>query len=143
MKFLAYGFLIVLFLTNVNKCEKGVDEAMASLGETFELEMGKTILMEGEKIGITFTNNTEGRCPLNVTCMRAGEAKATLKIQSKSSSEEVVLEAKGNCEATDGSCGETKSAMGYNIQLFTVNPYPGSDAAKNKEAVKVKLKISK
>jgi len=143
MKLLAYGLLLVFTMSGMKKCDTPVDGKMVKLGDTFELKVDETIMIEGEKVGITFVKNQESRCPLNVNCMRAGEAKTTIKLTNESGSKEVVLESKGNCQEMDGSCGEMKKSMGYSVKLINVSPYPGSDAANKKEAVTAKLQVTK
>lgn len=114
-----------------------------NLNETFELELDKTVVIKGEKMGITFSKKQEGRCPLEVNCIQAGEARATLQLTNGSGTETLVLEAKGLCHKEDGSCGETKTAMGYSLKLISLSPYPGSEADNMKEPVKAILMVSK
>lgn len=144
MKLLVYSLMLVLTMGGLKKCDKEIEGPSAKLSEAFELEIDKTILIRTEKIGITFSKNQESRCPVGVSCIRAGEAKASFQVtNNEGSSETVVLEMKGSCSETDGSCGESKTVMGYTIELITLNPYPGSDAAKRKDPLTAKLKVTK
>ena len=143
MKLLAYSLLLVFAMNSMDKCDKDMEEFEVDLGETFELELNKTAEVEGEKLGITFSKKQDSRCPLEVNCIQAGKATATLQLISKGGTEEVKLEVKGLCHKEDGSCGESKTAGGYNIKLISINPYPGSEGAHNNESVKAKLVISK
>jgi hypothetical protein len=143
MKLLAYGLLIVLATNSMEKCNPEMEGQVVNMNETFELELDKAVGIKGEKLGITFTKAQEGRCPLEVNCIQAGEGRVTLQIANGGGTETLVLEAKGLCHKEDGSCGETKTVMGYNVKLISLNPYPGSEAAKNKEVAKVTLMVSK
>lgn len=144
MKLLAYGLLLVLATTGMKECNSDMSGEAVKLNEIFELELEKTAVIKGEKLGMTFTKNQESRCPLGVSCIRAGEARVSLQITNGAGdTETLTLEAKGNCEKEDGSCGEAKTALGYAVKLISLNPYPGSAAAKNKEVLKAKLEVSK
>lgn len=143
MKLLAYGMLLVLTMTSMKKCETPADGRMVSLEEIFEIGIEESVMIKGEKIGITFLMNKESRCPVDVNCIRTGEAKATFQLTDADGTKDILLEAKGNCQEQDGSCGQSKSAKGYKVKLINVNPYPGTDAAKNKETVKAKIQIMK
>ncbi len=143
MKLLAYGLLLVFAMSGMKKCDTPIDGKTVNAGDTFELKVDETVMIKGEKVGITYVKHQDSRCPLNVTCMQAGEARATIKLTDESGSKEMILKSKGNCQEMDGSCGEMKTAMGYSVKLINVSPYPGSDAAKNKEAVTAKLQVMK
>ena len=143
MKLLAYGLLLVFTMSGMKKCETPVDGKTVNLSETFELGLEESVMVKGEKIGITFLMNKESRCPENVNCMRAGEAKASFQLTDADGTKDIMLEAQGNCQEQDGSCGESKTAKGYKVKLISISPYPGTDAAKNKDAVKAKLQVMK
>lgn len=140
MKLLAYGLLLVLAMSGMKKCDQDMGGHGAELNKPFELELNKTTVIKDGKIGITFTSNKDSRCPVGTNCMRAGESKATFTFTDGKNSEEVMLEAKGHCQEEDGSCGESKLAMGYKIKLISINPYPGTDKG---QAVKAKLEVTK
>ena len=43
----------------------------------------------------------------------------------------VELKARGNCQETDGSCGNKTTAQGYTFTLVSLNPYPGEGGQKS------------
>lgn len=143
MKLLVFGFLIILAMNGMDKCDQEMEGSMVNLDEAFELELNKAVVVKEAKIGITFSNMQEGRCPLEVSCIQAGVARITLQLSDGEDTENLLLEAQGLCHEEDGSCGEAKSGMGYKVKLISVSPYPGSDAARNKEVVKATLVVSK
>jgi len=141
MKLLTYGFLLVLAMSTVEKCDKEIEGPSAKLNEAFALELDKTILIKEEKIGITFSGKKESRCPVNVNCMRAGEVIASFQVtDANGQTKEVSLELKDNCsEKGTAECGVSTTAMGYKINLMRVDPYPGSGTT----PVTAKLKVMK
>jgi len=141
MKLLAYGFLLVLAMSGMKKCDHDVEGHGAELNKAFDLELNKTMVIKDGKVGITFLSNKESRCPSGVNCMRAGEAKASFSFTDGKNTEEIVLEAKGNCQKDDGSCGETKTSMGYKIKLISINPYPGT--SEKGQVAKATLQVMK
>lgn len=51
------------------------------VGQDFVLRVGQTVLVEGAGFGITFVAVTEdSRCPVDVTCVWAGNATVELKV---------------------------------------------------------------
>lgn len=51
------------------------------VGQDFVLQIGQTVLVEGAGFGITFVAVTEdSRCPVDVTCVWAGNATVELKV---------------------------------------------------------------
>lgn len=144
MKILLYAVFGLLMLNTMKDCEKaGEDHMEAKLGETIDIVLNVPVVIESEKLMITFSKNQDSRCPMETNCIRAGEAKATfdlLKMDDKSS---VTLESKGFCYETDGSCGSSGTANGYTVKLLNVYPYPGDPKAVKGTPAMAKIVVTK
>lgn len=92
------------------------------LGQDFVLQVGQSVLVEGAGFGITFVAVTEdSRCPVDVTCVWAGNATVELKVGMTDAGDTTValntdLEPKA---ATIG---------GHELRLVALAPVPRSDA---------------
>lgn len=142
MKYLLFALLLIGTLLNADRCDKMEEKAddSVALATPFELELNKTVKISGEDFGVQFNELEESRCPMHTNCIRAGEAFATLAVISKSGTQNVKLEVKAYCYEDDGTCGETKTVMGYKLKLLNIYPYPGSE---DKGEKRVKLVVEK
>ena len=69
--------LLIVFLS----CENPVDTSV-NLNEEFSLKVGGSAVIKGENLRIKFIAVTEdSRCPINVECFWAGNAKVAITIQ--------------------------------------------------------------
>ena len=61
---------------------------VANPGTTFQLGLGQTATVTGSNVRITFTRVSEdSRCPVDVTCVWAGDAKIELSVAHDGSAE--------------------------------------------------------
>ncbi len=144
MKLLSISILslFILFFSCDEK-QKTPDNKPA-LRDTISLQYGESVQLANEQLSIHFQDINESRCPKNVTCIRAGEAVASLQINQKATTQSAELQAKGLCFDTDGSCGETKEVLGYRIKLLSISPYPGTTSnGKAKEQYTIQLIVDK
>jgi hypothetical protein len=62
---------------------------VAEPGQTFALPLGKTAVVKGTDVRLTFKDvRTDSRCPIDVQCIWAGEAKIGVVISGNGTSEE-------------------------------------------------------
>jgi hypothetical protein len=79
---LGYLLVLVFFITGCSSNTPGnSNDIKASLGQEFNLPVGKTFNIHGEGTAIKFVEVTnDSRCPKGVQCIWAGEAKCQLSI---------------------------------------------------------------
>jgi hypothetical protein len=107
------GFLLTIAVTSCT-----ADKINPSLGQKFTLPVGKTAVIAGESLSITFVEVTaDSRCPTGVQCVWVGEAKCRASITYKGSESEIILTQSG------GSTGMQGLFQIYNVS-FKLEPYP-------------------
>ena len=95
------------------------------LGEVLLLNNKERVAIDTEGLKLKIDRIEESRCPLNVQCFQAGTAKVHLSVVKEDYVYMVDLKAKGNCQKTDGSCGNKVTTKGYTFTLVSLTPYPG------------------
>lgn len=112
------------------------DDAEASmpevaLEEPFELRLGETALLAEDSAFVRFDAvERDNRCPLGVTCVRAGEATARFTLRAPGVPERsFVLTLPGliHGEAADLERYAFGMASPYAFALLLLEPYPGAD----------------
>lgn len=91
------------------------------LNEEFKMDLLETVLVADTGLQVKWQRLvSDSRCPRDVTCVWAGEAKIELQLQkgSESASLELILPVEPN--------KPLPQALGYSFELFEVSPYPGS-----------------
>ena len=92
----------------------------ATLGQQFVLRAGQTASVVDERLVITFVKvSQDSRCPLNVMCVWAGEARVMIQVGLNGQDmgqQELVLSAGGSPAAI--------SLDKYHLQLLRLDPYP-------------------
>jgi hypothetical protein len=102
-------------------------EPKHQLGDLLPLTIADRISIQSENLRLSIESVGESRCPLNVQCIQAGKAKVKLSVQKEDMVYFVDLTANGNCQKTDGSCGDSSTVRGYKYTLMSLTPYPGED----------------
>ncbi len=143
MKYLTlFSLLALLMVTSCNKNDDDDGGSNSILGQTIEINFGESVMVNSDGIILSFTGIDDSRCPSDVICITAGEAKATFVLAlTGGSTEDVVLTSPGLCFEQDGSCGETKNAGAYSFQLLSIDPYPITTAIPTANDYKVKMII--
>ena len=129
MKFFAFLSLICLTLSLTFSCDqkKAGGESGPQLGDTLSLYQDQAVVIGPKsQLQLTMTQIRESRCPKGTSCIRAGEAIATLQLQKGDEEATIDLEAKGNCMEDSGKCGNSRPSLGYTVQLLNIYPYPGA-----------------
>jgi hypothetical protein len=91
---------------------------IAEPGQAFALPLGQTAAVKGTDVRLTFKDvRTDSRCPVDVQCVWAGEAKIGVVVSQKGTSEEtrVLTLAPADSEATAGN---------LRIRLVGLTPVP-------------------
>jgi len=94
----------------------------ARLDEPFRLSRGQTASIAGERLTVGFAGvDSDSRCPANVQCIRAGEARVRLDLRLPGSAAQVVV------LATEGAQPRSASIAAYDVQLVTLDPERRTD----------------
>ena len=101
-----------------------------TLKDTILLAFGSTASIEDENIHISFDKvEDESRCPYTWDCAWEGLTNVRFTLKKGDASEMVELTQRGRC---DFGCGTHKLALGYQLKLVTLTPYPNADFYKKK-----------
>jgi hypothetical protein len=95
--------------------------AAAQTTQQITLPAGKQKIVTRDKLKIKFVSVEDSRCPKDVNCVWAGNAKVTIKVTNR----------RGESKTFDLNTNlETKSVKfeGYEIKLGSVTPYPKANA---------------
>ena len=115
--------LLVAVAFLVGGCASGAsNDIKTALGQEFTLPVGKTAVINGEALKISFQSVTaDSRCPTGVECIRAGEAICQMKITHEGSTTDVVFTADGGID------GYSESKFGDYTAHFRREPYPEAE----------------
>ena len=117
---------LLLGLLGVYACDSSptaADGPVARLGEPFSLHIGETATVAGEGLSVALRGVPgDSRCPLNVTCIWAGDATIQLRLR-KEGSAEAEIELHTNEGPTEA------PYQGYTIALRKLEPYPRDGVA--------------
>ena len=134
MKKLSF-FVVLLLLATACPPDQPAEKVL-------EIKYGETVEVSGEQMKLTLSTVSDSRCPKDVQCVTAGEAKVTLVVDKGGASENMELTAKGLCYEEDGTCGSEATAMGYRFKLLSLTPYPEQNVMPNPEDYVVRVEYS-
>ena len=109
------GILLLKTMESVPSPTPGAQEMTVTIDENFQLKTNQTAFIASENLWVKFLAVTEdSRCPSDVQCIQAGEAKVSVGIT------------KGNENLGEIVVSTIKSAdvIGYSITLADLKPYP-------------------
>ena len=132
MKLTILSFLLALVFW-VEPCEKkGV-----ALNQEFDLKVGQVATVEGTGLKIGFASVREdSRCPEDVTCVWAGNAKVAISLKKGKSK-------LASVELNTGINPKQHSYMGYEVRLVALHPNPKSKTTLDKKSYVATLIVSK
>jgi hypothetical protein len=108
------------------------------LGSEFELRVGQSVSLYKRRLSIRFVAVADdSRCPSDVTCVWAGNARVQLQVSNGRTSKTLTLNS--NTTAPPPSDGSFK---GYTLKLLSLNPYPRSNVRFARDRYVVKLVVS-
>lgn len=111
------------------------EDMTAQLGTKFDMMSNQTVTVQPVGIMIQMVNMSDSRCPSDVTCVWAGQAKTNLAVQISGNTN--ILTLTSTAGGTD-----SKSLGNYQIQLVKVNPYPTSKTTIKLSDYVLTLKVS-
>jgi hypothetical protein len=107
------------------------------LGQEFELKINQEATIEGEGLTVAFESVVQdGRCPEDVDCIWAGNAKIKVKLSKQK-------QTPGAVELNTGVSPKSSSYFDYEIKLVGLNPRPKSDKAVEPNEYRASLMVTK
>jgi hypothetical protein len=116
-----FALILLAFLPVSSACSSHspATDAGPALGERFSLRAGESASIRGERVTVVFERIvTDSRCAVDVQCIRAGEARAALRLEPAGSAE-ISFE-------LDTDRDRTQDVGGYRVSLLGVSPAPKS-----------------
>ncbi len=95
------------------------EDMIAQLGTNFDMISNQTTTVQPVGIVIHMINMSDSRCPSDVTCIWAGQAKVNLEVRINGNANLLTL------TSTAGGM-DSKSLGNYVVQLIKISPYPTS-----------------
>jgi hypothetical protein len=131
------AILPLLFLFAVATAHPLGDVNRARLNQNFDIKAGRKALIKSEGLNINFQEVAEdSRCPENVKCVWAGNAKVVLTLSKAGRPAETV-------NLNTGLDPRQISYQGYDIKLVDVSPHRKTDAPVSKKDYAVTLIVTK
>ena len=113
-----FPFFLLLFSIVVAGCTGSGGVVYVRTGEAFTLGIGQSARVSGEDLVITFEEVTgDSRCPREVMCVWAGEAKIRIRMIQQGTPATLVLSQPGLTETAQETAGD------YTL-TFNLEPYP-------------------
>jgi len=120
------GFAVALLAMAGCATAQRASTVQARLDEPFQLPRGEaaTVESERERLTVAFAAvESDSRCPANVQCIRAGEARVRLDLRLPGREpEDVIL-------ATEGAQPRYATYGAYDVHLVSLAPQPRTDVA--------------
>jgi len=139
-RFAALG-LVLFAILPLDSCDLlgglGSSTIEVQLGSIFQLSIGQTALLPMERLSIRFTGVFEdSRCPVDVQCVWAGNAKVTLDVSQTGKARQAV---------TLNSNLEPREVVyeGFRIRFEGLMPHPISTQPIRREDYRLSLSASK
>jgi len=83
----------------------------------------------GDQLTFRLTDLTDSRCPANVQCVWAGEAKTSVELELKGQKAQTTLKLGGDRKSADSdSVSVAVGGRSFTVLLRDVQPYPGAGA---------------
>jgi hypothetical protein len=115
---------------------KGAAGSDAVLGRKFKIKYGQELTLEGQELKVKFASLLDdSRCPADVTCHWAGDAKILIGMR-RATAEEARIELH-----TLGTHSEKYQQ--YEIRLVALDPYPRTDVERKQSDYVATLLITK
>ena len=129
-------FLLVALTTSCAHVPAAAPASGPALGERFTLRAGESAAIRGERATIVFDRIVaDSRCAVDVQCIRAGEARAALRLEP-GGGPEISFE-------LDTDRDRTREVGGYRITLVGVSPAPRSTVRIAASGYRVELTVSR
>jgi hypothetical protein len=115
------GWLALMVMAGCGTMPRG-STVPARLDEPFRLPRSETAVVASERLSVTFSGvESDSRCPANVQCIRAGEARVRLELRLPGREQEDVI------LATEGAQPRYATYGAYDVHLVSLEPQPRTD----------------
>ena len=132
------AMLPLLFLFAVGLAHPGADVSGAPLNQNVEVKVGQTVAIPDTRLKVTFQSVAEdSRCPEDVTCVWAGNAKVVLVVRGGGGPRATTI------NLNTGLNPKHLSYKGYDIKLVELNPHRKSNVKLDKGDYTVTLQVTK
>ena len=111
------------------------------LDEAFELGVGQTAFFEDVEV-LFATVRGDNRCPLDVTCIIAGEVVVELHIKRTGESKTALILGMPGLVETPYLASAEVEHRGFTFKLLDVTPYPVSSGAADARDYRILLRLS-
>jgi hypothetical protein len=112
-----------LFIFATAPAEHATVTKGATLGQEFEVRLGRQVSIEHEGLTVAFNSLVEdSRCPQGVTCVWAGNGKVLLRL-SKTGKRPALMRLNTNLDP------KQDAYRGYDVKLVDLRPYPKKDVS--------------
>lgn len=131
------SLFVAIFLLTFSCIVARPQQKVMVLDQQFNLKIGESAKAPGEGLKIEFDSVAEdSRCPKDVTCVWAGNAKILLKVRKNTAQP-------ANVELNTNSNPKTSRYLEYELRLEELKPYPKSDAKTKSSDYEVTLTVHK
>jgi hypothetical protein len=130
-----FSFLLLAFTLG---CETPT-EATQPLGRHFDVRHGQSVRVEGGLTVAFLRVAADSRCPSDVQCIQAGEARVVLELRHGGDRVESELATSPRGEDD----GEQDEIDGFSVRLVDVKPYPRSTSPTAPEDYVVTLEANR
>ena len=121
---------------NSSHIEERTDEAI--LDRDFKIKYGQELTVKGEDLKVKFVSLLDdSRCPANVTCIWEGDAHIQIGVR-RANAEESKMELHTNARFN-----QAGKYQRYVIRLVALDPYPGTEAGKERSDYIATIRINK
>jgi hypothetical protein len=129
------SMLAVALLTQA--CNRA-EYSLSDLGKPFSLAKGESRQLAldgvetsakptGDQLTFRLTDLTDSRCPANVQCVWAGEAKTAVELELRGQKAQTTLKLGGDRKSADSdSVNVAVGGRSFTVLLREVQPYPGA-----------------
>jgi len=133
--------LVLLAILPLDSCDLfgglGSSTVEVQLGSIFQLSIGQTATLPMERLSIRFTGVVEdSRCPVDVQCVWAGNAKVTLDVSQTGKARQTIT-LNSNLEPRE------VAYEGFRIRFEGLVPQPRSNPPIRREDYRLRLSVSK
>ena len=119
-------------------CTPENDEGTVKLQESFTLSLGQTVLIREENLQVTFIEVLEdSRCPRDVACIQAGQARCLVQFHKNDVTRNVELAEPGLNDQI-----LWKTYLDYQVK-FNLQPYPVADKTTEPDDYQLHLNIAR
>jgi hypothetical protein len=118
------------------QCKKAALKSELPINQTVTIQNGQTLQNSEPAMSLKFDGvQNDSRCPIDATCISAGNAMVKFVLTSGDSAQSVVLN-------TDMAPVDS-TAFGYRVELLELSPFPSASKPLDQKDYSAKVKITR